>query len=799
MKIDHNDLIIHNQLAQFLVAHSQEAIILLDHESRIVIYNPIAEKLFNCPAAEALGKSFNEFCLQSTKNCFSKQDWQRFLGANLIHSIPANAGEELSLTWLIERIKINDTNFLILQTTNYEIKKQHNEIFRLETLIENMPCNVYWMDKDCLMLGCNQNVLSMLNMTREQFKGKSYEELAVLCNWPNGLAEKLKNDDLHVMTTGQPIFGIEDPPIPHINNTVLNLLTSRVPLRDNTGKVVGVAGISVDITALKEARLLAETANQAKTEFIANMSHDIRTPLSGIIGMSKFLEEGAGNPQEKQYARWVNESGEQLLKLLNGVLDVVSAEQVSEEDIHQETFDLRQSIEGIVRLEQPMIYQKNLNLEVKIDQQIPQFLVSDRFKLHRILLNLVGNAIKFTENGRVLIGISQRSKTNERIELDFRITDTGTGIPKELQSKVFERFYRISPSYKGEYHGHGVGLHIVEKYVSLLGGKIQLESEEGKGTTFYFTLSMAIGKKEDAVISEPIQPANTSSSKEPINIQPSNSSLELPADSDSPYLLLVEDNLIALKIVETITQQTGCRFVSATDGEKAFKLATSQHFDLILTDIGLPGMSGNELARAIRKWETDNSLPSIPIVGLTAHGLIAAKPESLQAGMNMVISKPIQLATLQTVINQFIKSCNIQKTKTLGVDLPETEDELFLLDHYPLFDLETGITNLGNEDVLRELLSLMLNQELPGDSLKIQSAYNEQNWDKIEDLAHKLKSGAVYCGTIRLKYACQYLERYHKAGHTHKLEQLYHQLIQVINDSQREIKEWLAQENHVSL
>ncbi len=172
--------------------HSQEAVILLDNESRIVICNPVAEKLFDCQAAEALGKSFNEFCLQSTKNCFSQQDWQRFLGANLIHTIPANRGEELSLTWLIERIKIDDANFLILQTTNYEVKKQHNEIFRLETLIENMPCNVYWMDKNCLMLGCNQNVLSMLNMTREQFKGKSYEELSEICNWPEGLAEKLK-------------------------------------------------------------------------------------------------------------------------------------------------------------------------------------------------------------------------------------------------------------------------------------------------------------------------------------------------------------------------------------------------------------------------------------------------------------------------------------------------------------------------------------------------------------------------------------------------------------------------------
>ncbi|MBI2785028.1 MAG: PAS domain-containing protein [Legionella longbeachae] len=239
----------------------------------------------------------------------------------------------MRLNWFTELIEIDNEGFFVLYTTNLGENEKQNEILRLETLIENMPSNVYWVDKNCLMIGCNQNVLAMLNMTSEQFRGKTYEELSSLCNWPEGLAQKLKNDDLHVLQTGQPIFGIEDPPLPHADGSFSNFLTSRVPLHNDFGEIVGVAGISVDISNLKKAREQAEIANQAKTDFIANMSHDIRTPLSGIIGMSEILVDSDINDQERQYALWVKESGEQLLKLLNGVLEVVSVGQMNTEDV----------------------------------------------------------------------------------------------------------------------------------------------------------------------------------------------------------------------------------------------------------------------------------------------------------------------------------------------------------------------------------------------------------------------------------------------------------------------------------
>ena len=193
------------------------------------------------------------------------------------------------MSWKICPIEHDKSIFYLLQASSFNEADIREDNIRLETLLENMPCNVYWVDKNCTMLGCNQNVLSMLNLHRDEYIGKTYEDLEKICHWPEGVAQKFKGDDLKVLRTGQPIFGIEEPPIPHAENGMLHLLTSRVPIRNSKGEIVGVAGISVDVSELKSAREKAEAANRAKSEFISNMSHDIRTPLNGIITSSDLL------------------------------------------------------------------------------------------------------------------------------------------------------------------------------------------------------------------------------------------------------------------------------------------------------------------------------------------------------------------------------------------------------------------------------------------------------------------------------------------------------------------------------
>lgn len=558
------------------------------------------------------------------------------------------------------------------------------------------------------------------------------------------------------------------------------------PVFDYNGVCCGATGVAVDITQekkhefeLKKAKEDAEAANRAKIVFIENMSHDIRTPLSGVIGMSSLLTQKLTIPQHKQYAQWINDSGEQLLKLLNGILEVISADNINENDINNEFFDLGQCIQDIVELETPTAYLKGLDLRFYVDKEIPKFVYSDRIKVHRILLNLLGNAIKFTEKGHVSISAQLRELHKQQAVVQFSVTDTGIGILEEQQNKVFERFHKVTPSYKGIYAGFGVGLHIVLTYVKLLGGTIQLTSQLGVGTTFDFFLPFKCLNDDRWNIEQFSCGENSVVLTEQCNV------------------LIVEDNTIALKVAEAVAVNAGCHVQSAKNGEEALVLIQANNFDLVITDIGLPGISGYELTEKIRVWEKENNKPNLAIVGLTAHAKSYAEQNCLDAGMNDVFSKPITTELMANILRKNVANKlltlneNKQAYGLLGLDLPDTEEELFDLQKFALLDINKAITTVGNESLVRQVLELMISDEIQKDITLIKIAHSNANWDEIEKFAHKMKGGAVYLGTVRMQHACQYLERYHKAGHTHLLELLYQQLISVVDDTQNHIREWL--------
>lgn len=568
------------------------------------------------------------------------------------------------------------------------------------------------------------------------------------------------------------------------------IMDNGFPVYDNNGRCCGVTGVAVDVTkekqyelALKHAKEQAEAANRTKVEFIENMSHDIKTPLSGVIGMSDLLVQSLNDPQQKQYAQWINVSGEQLLKLLNGILEVVSSDVINEQNVHKELFDLKRCIQEVIELETPIAYLKGLDLDVQWDEHIPKFIYSDRMKVHRIILNLLGNAIKFTEKGSVCISVDLIEEKNYHVMVRFRVKDTGIGILEEQQNKVFDRFYKAMPSYKGIYCGHGVGLHIVLAYVKRLGGDIQLISKPGVGTTFEFELEFDYLHTDPSVT----------------HCHKNNNQYEHPphlfAAKEPCHVLIVEDNTIALKVLEAVVSNAGCHFTSAKDGEQAMALIQSMDFDLIITDIGLPGISGYELAQAARARECLDVLHPTPIIGLTAHTKMYAEHNCFAAGMNDVYSKPITVDMIHTILLKYVnhtQSTTIQAgSGPLGLDLPSCEEELFTLNHLPTLDINKAIHTIGNKELVREVLQLMISEEIQKDIQLLQQAYVQSNWSEIEKFAHKMKGGAMYIGTIRMQYACQYLERYIKAKHTRLLEPLYQQLLQVVNTTRDYIRVWL--------
>ena len=719
-----------------------------------------------------------------------------------------DAGKKISLIARVKRL----LGYRLIDDISVETLLE-NTLFYYENIIGCMPGNVYWMNADCIAVGCNQNVLDMFRLTTlSDFQGLSFEQMGEIGHWPDSVTQSFKLDTQDVIKTGVPKLNIEEPPIIGRNGTPVYFLTHRVPLLDQHNHVVGVVGISIDITdrkkmevALHNEKIKAEAANQAKTEFIANMSHDIRTPLTGVIGMSKMLEDSVADLNQKNYAQWLGESGTQLLNMLNGVLDVVQADNVNENDIHEQPFDVRHTLEDLLKLERPSTVVKGIDLITYVDEGVPYCLISDPTKFHRILLNLLGNAIKFTQEGHVKLDVQLIDAHKDRVTLRVEVSDTGIGIPHELQHKVFDRFFRITPSYKGIYTGHGVGLHIAQSYAHLLGGNITMTSKPNVGTTFSFDMSLKIGNS--ALLPVPAEPrvVKSKSVVQETLATPKNSN-ELP--TSAPHLLLVEDNAIALLMLENFVNQAGCRFTSRTDGETALAVAKEQYFDLIITDLGLPALSGIEFTTQLRAFEAKEHKPSTPIIGLTAHVEEKIKQDCIKAGMNNAFTKPMNVVIFDTIKTKFLtskfladttstyphpSSSNPAHTDSLGLDLPNTEAELFLLDGFSLLDSKSAIEGMGGKaDLLRSILVSVVNEYMPKDKATLEALHDKEDWDAIEKLAHCLKGGTIYYRTDRFVHACQYLERYRKAKHTSLLESLYQQLIRVMDSTTEAIQVWLT-------
>ncbi|OCH98096.1 hypothetical protein A8135_13120 [Legionella jamestowniensis] len=772
-----------------LLSLSDDSIIILDANFHIIDFNTVTEALLDWKKPDLLGKPL--------ESIYSNHTYRRPFSLSKVKAIRQGKLEDYErvfyhhntkqyITWKFKR-SADQLNLIILGkdiTDKKRLALQSVTMFeQIKKISACVPGNFYWKNKDEEYLGCNEILLKTLGFkSMKDIVGKTDYDL-----WPEH-ADELKRHDEQVIKVKKPIFFEETVTR---DGKIMYFTVIKMPLLDDEGNIIGILGNSLDITELKKtqadlkiAKEIAEEASQAKTEFLANMSHDIRTPLTGIIGMSKMLEETVKTQEEKQYASWVNDSGEQLLKFLNGVLEVVSAEHMNEDDLHQESFYLQACLEDLSQLEQPAMRQKGIHFDLNISPDIPSTITTDRFKLSRILLNLLGNAIKFTDHGTIRLSVDLQTSNRQKF-LVFRVSDTGKGIPKKAQNKVFERFYRVSPSYKDDHHGHGVGLHIVEKYIHILGGTIQLESEEGKGTSFFFTIPLI----ENDFPPPPKKIAHAKSTITTSIIPPAN----------MPTILLVEDNMVALKVLEAMVAKAGCPYKSAISGEEGLELATNEHFDLIITDIGLPGISGNEMTQQIRALEKENPrITPVLIYGLTGHAVQTAEAQSLRAGMNGLFTKPITNKNLQIMLDAFqckITNQQIQPNKALDAHVENGQDELFKIRHLPLLDIEKGLATLGNMNILQELLTTMINETLPVEEVKIQEAYKQNNWDEVRNLAHTMKSGAIYCSAVRMHYACQHLERYQKTGHNELLDKLFHQLISVVEDTKKTIKIWLEKNN----
>ena len=774
--------------------HSDNLLILLTDSLVIIDINSSTEN--------TLGWKKKEVCNQYVGDIFTKYATSPFIKnvSPQKHRLTTTEARKdnhiVRINWKIIPVHSAEKHNVILVSGHIskQAKNNHIDSAQLDNIVKYAPGLVYWKDKNSVYQGCNDEFARLAGLdSSEQVKGKTDFDLI----WKDGAEFYIAGDQI-VLKTGKPNLDIEEV-IATSNNKKITVISNKVPLLNSKNQVVGIMGITTDITHqkeieknLKKSKEAAEAASRAKTEFIANMGHDIRTPLTGIIGFSHYLENKINTIEEKNCAKQIHDSGEQLLNLLNGVLDMITADSTNEHRVLQETFDLHEVIQDVLKLELPAVKAHHLTIETHIGEAVPHYVVGDKMKLHRILLNLTGNAIKFTKIGRIELNAKLLSQKGDTASVEFEVKDTGIGIPDSVQDQIFDRFFKVSPSYKGLYTGNGIGLHIAQKYVELLGGQIKLKSQEGVGTSFFFMLEMKLGDKTSIAAEPSYGPIAGQSMEQTMPIKPQ---MAMRHPTTQLHVLLIEDNVPALNILQMMFKPFNVTVISAQDATSAFLLVQHHPFDLIITDIGLPEQSGDELTLEIRSYEKAHHRSPCTIIGLTGHSLGDITKTCLASGMNEVYRKPMAPVALQSIMDRFIpceKESNVAVNTaavTLGVDLPKTENELFQIDHLPLLDMDIALKFFGTDDAARALFNSFNTVGILPDLDNIKSAYAEGNWSKVRALAHKMKAGSLY-GTVRLQYAFLYMERYQQAGHTKCLENLYVQMLRTIDETVAYLDTW---------
>lgn len=791
---------------------SKDIIVILSHDYEVMEINQTLRNLVP-DTKKMVGKNFLEFC-EDTPILLTKIEFNSVLSDNKLEKrICSSNGEFNYFLWSLYKINSKDSNSPILLIAN-DITDMRRVSFlnkenqtQLERISEVVPGNFYWKNSGGTYLGCNLSLLTMLGMhSIQDIIGKSDCDL-----WPEQ-ADDIRNHDKQVMLSKKTVYTEESVTVSGKN---MFFAVMKMPLFGENDQVIGILGNSLDITKqkemeeeLKKAKEAAEIANIAKTQFIANMSHDIRTPLSGVVGLGGLVEKEIENPRHRMMVHDMVKSSNELLNMLNEILDVVSLGNITVEDIHEEPFHLPYLVQTIIDLEKSSVDLKEIELLSSIDEQVPTILFGDHQKLHHIVLNLVGNAIKFTKQGHVSIHVKLIEKQTHSVCLSFEISDTGMGVSLEDQEKVFDLFYKTTPSYKGIDKGHGIGLHIVKTYTELLGGKISVKSNLNQGSTFSFNLVFKLPDKDPMPLTTP--PACLSQRRnEPKIITDTQANPigdEVDTGPNAPKILIIEDNDVVRMVVKTMVRTAHCNPTTANDCETGLELAKSQSFDLILSDIGLPGISGIEFAKQLRQYEEENNKKPVPIVAVTGHGQTVYK-DCLEAGINNVIIKPMRFEAFTELCVEFalfggkqkippqVDKLDLQpvtqKQGVLGPDLPNTEPALFEIDNFPIFDMENAQKLLGDNTtilmkVLRDSIKIVIPEELP----RLKKAHAAGDWVKVADIVHKLKGGFLSISLTRLGVACQYLERYHQAGHTASLEKLYKQFIKVLDMTCKQLKPW---------
>lgn len=605
---------------------------------------------------------------------------------------------------------------LIYNALSYEIKNS--------TSVENIAQYIFHLSNFPIIVFNSKNKLSLISDSACDFLGITKNDTNVIIEDIFDSDEEILNEN----NTGKEYKC-------SLNNSICELSIQKVV--DNYGDIVGHVVVIYDltekskmITELETAKIEAENASKAKENFLANISHEIRTPLNVVLGMNEMLYNETDMKLIKDYSRNIDEAGKSLLNTINDVLDF-SKIQSGKLDINKSNYNLKETILSTTELLRKKIEAKGLQLNVDINDEIPDVLNGDKMRIEQILLNLMDNSLKYTNAGKIKVTTDYESIDKNNVNIIISVKDTGCGITNEDKNNLFTSFKRLEEDKNRMFEGTGLGLAITKKLVDAMNGSIFVESDVGVGSCFKVTIPNSI--VESKVIQDTVKeekPADTLNTKDELNIPNVN-------------VLAVDDNSTNLLVFKGLLKKTNAKIDTCTKGSEALELFKNNNYDIVFLDHMMPEMDGVEVLNHIKEIEKDKNT-NTPVIVLTANAMEGSKEEYLKYGFNDYLSKPVNGASLKNMLKKFLIDSSNTNDEKQDIKNEETTEETKSNNKKEASQNENIIEK--NTEIERQFIDEKndIEEEKPKEESKVEETINTVR-EFIEDRKENVNNELVHC------------------------------------------------------